>query len=201
MLSSSRFKTPVQRAADPIARLLLRARVRPNHLTIAGLGVSCLAAWAFADGYLRTGAALLTVAGLFDLFDGSLARLAGQDTDFGAFLDSVVDRYSDLVVLLGLVVYCQRIGDWTLCLFTMATVIGTVMVSYTKARAQSIGLACEIGIMERPERLIVLIAGATFNLMTPAMAILAVLTHLTALQRIFYTRRVARSVERTDTLR
>ena len=204
MLSSSRFKTPVQRAADPIARLLLRARVRPNHLTVAGLGVSCLAAWAFADGFLRTGAALLTVAGLFDLFDGSLARLAGQDTDFGAFLDSVVDRYSDLVVLLGLVVYCQRIGEWTLCLFTMATVIGTVMVSYTKARAQSIGLACEIGLMERPERLIVLIAGLTFNLLTAALvvlAILAVLTHITALQRIFYTRRVARNMERTDTLR
>ena len=201
MLSSSRFKAPVQRAADPIARILLRARVRPNHLTVAGLGVSCLAAWALADGQLRAGAALLTVAGLFDLFDGSLARLAGQDTDFGAFLDSVVDRYSDLVVLLGLVVYCQRIGDWTLCVFTMASVVGTVMVSYTKARAQSIGVACEIGIMERPERLIVLIAGAAFHLMTPAMAILAVLTHVTALQRIFYTRRVVRSVDRTDTLR
>jgi len=105
------------------------------------------------------------------------------------------------VVLLGLVVYCQRIGEWTLCVFTMATVIGTVMVSYTKARAQSIGVPCEIGLMERPERLIVLIAGATFNLMAPAMVILAVLTHLTALQRIFYTRRVARSMERTDTLR
>jgi CDP-diacylglycerol--glycerol-3-phosphate 3-phosphatidyltransferase len=201
MLSSSRFKLPVQRAVDPVARLLLRARVRPNHLTVAGLGVSCLAAWAFADGLLRTGATLLAVAGLFDLFDGCLARLAGQDTEFGAFLDSVVDRYSDLVVLLGLVVYGQRVGEWTLCLFTMATVVGTVMVSYTKARAQSIGIACEIGLMERPERLIVLIAGALFSLMTPAMAMLAVLTHVTALQRIFYTRRVARSVERTSPLR
>jgi len=200
MLSSSRYKVPVQRAADPIARLLLRARVRPNPLTVAGLGVSCLAAWAFADGRLRTGAALLTVAGLFDLFDGSLARLSGQDSDFGAFLDSVVDRYSDLVVLLGLIVYCQRIGEWTLCFFTMATLVGTVMVSYTKARAQSIGISCEIGLMERAERLIVLIAGATFNLMTPAMAVLALLTHLTALHRIFYTRRVTRSVERTGAL-
>ena len=98
-------------------------------------------------------------------------------------------------------VYCQRIGDWTLCVFTMAAVVGTVMVTYTKARAQSIGVACEIGIMERPERLIVLIAGAAFHLMMPAMAILAVLTHVTALQRIFYTRRVVRSVDRTDTLR
>ena len=134
MLSSSRFKAPVQRAADPIARILLRARVRPNHLTVAGLGVSCLAAWALADGQLRAGAALLTVAGLFDLFDGSLARLAGQDTDFGAFLDSVVDRYSDLVVLLGLVVYCQRIGDWTLCVFTMAAVVAELNADDWKAR-------------------------------------------------------------------
>ena len=201
MLSSSRFKLPVQRAADPVARLLFRARVRPNHLTVAGLGVSCLAAWAFADGHLRAGAGLLAVAGLFDLFDGCLARLAGQDTEFGAFLDSVVDRYSDLVVLLGLVVYCQRVGEWTLCLFTMATVVGTVMVSYTKARAQSIGISCEVGLMERPERLIVLIAGAAFHLVTPAMLMLAVLTHVTALQRILYTRRVARSVERAPTLR
>ena len=191
MLSSSRFKTPVQRAADPIARLLLRARVRPNHLTVAGLGVSCLAAWAFADGFLRTGAALLTVAGLFDLFDGSLARLAGQDTDFGAFLDSVVDRYSDLVVLLGVVLYYHRAADTTGVFLTMVALVGTIMTSYTKARAQSIGVACEIGLIERPERLIVLIAGATFNQLTPAMIALAVLTNLTALQRILYMRRAA----------
>ena len=113
----------------------------------------------------------------------------------------MVDRYSDLVVLLGLIVYCQRNGEWYLCLFTMATLVGTVMVSYTKARAQSIGISCEIGLMERAERLIVLIAGATFNLMTPAMAVLALLTHLTALHRIFYTRRVARGMERPGAFR
>jgi len=189
----SQYKGRIQWIGDPVARLLLRAQVKPNHLTVVGLGVSCLAAWSFAEGRLRLAAALLALSGLFDFFDGSLARLAGQESFFGAFLDSVVDRYSDLVVLLGIVLLYQRTGDAAGGILTMAGLVGTVMVSYTKARAQSIGIACEIGIMERPERLILLIAGAVFNLLVPAMALLAGLAHLTALQRILYTRRAART--------
>ncbi len=190
----SHYRGSLQGLGDPVARLLLRARVRANHLTVAGLGVSCLAAWAFAEGRLRLAAVLLALSGLFDFFDGSLARLGGQDNCFGAFLDSVVDRYSDLAVLLGIVLLYQRSGDMAAGLLTMAGLVGTVMVSYTKARAQSIGISCEIGIMERPERLIVLIAGATFNVLVPAMAVLAALTHVTALQRILLTRRAARAI-------
>jgi len=134
---------------------------------------------------------LLALAGLFDFFDGSLARLANRVSAFGAFLDSVVDRYSDLVVLLGVVLYYHRAADTTGVFLTMVALVGTIMTSYTKARAQSIGVACEIGLIERPERLIVLIAGATFNQLTPAMIALAVLTNLTALQRILYMRRAA----------
>ena len=189
----SQYKGRIQWIGDPVARLLLRAQVKPNHLTVVGLGVSCLAAWGFAEGRLRLAAVLLALSGLFDFFDGSLARLAGQESFFGAFLDSVVDRYSDLVVLLGILLLYQRTGDAAGGILTMAGLVGTVMVSYTKARAQSIGIACEIGIMERPERLILLIAGAVFNLLVPAMALLAALTHLTALQRILYTRRAART--------
>lgn len=189
----SHYKDRFHGIADPVARALLHARVRPNQLTVLGLGVSGLAAWAFAQGRLRLGALLLAVAGLFDFFDGSLARLAGQETSFGAFLDSVVDRYSDLVVLLGILVLYERSGETTGSVLAMATLVGTVMVSYTKARAQSIGVACEIGLMERPERLIGLIVGATFQVLTPIMIILAVLTNVTALQRVFYTRRVART--------
>jgi CDP-diacylglycerol---glycerol-3-phosphate 3-phosphatidyltransferase len=199
----SHYKTPFQRLGDPVARALLRAHVRPNHLTVVGLGVSILAAVALAQGRLRAGALLLTLAGLFDFFDGSLARLANRVSAFGAFLDSVVDRYSDLVVLLGVVLYYHRAADTAGVLLTMITMVGTIMISYTKARAQSIGLACEIGIMERPERLIVLIAGATFNALTPAVIVLAVLTNVTALQRIFYTRRAAAAAAdaREDVLR
>jgi CDP-diacylglycerol--glycerol-3-phosphate 3-phosphatidyltransferase len=186
------YKAPLHRFFVPVARLLLRARVRPNHLTVLGLGVSIAAAYVFSVGRLRWGAALLAVAGLFDFFDGAVARLAGSDSDYGAFLDSVVDRYSDLAVLLGILVYYEHTADTPGAVLTMATLTGTVMVSYTKARAQSIGVRCEIGVMERPERLIALIAGAIFHLLTPVMALLALLTNLTAIQRIIYTRRIAR---------
>lgn len=186
------YKAPLHRLFDPVARLLLRLGARPNHLTVLGLGVSIAAAFVFSVGRLRWGAVLLAVAGLFDFFDGAVARLAGSDSDYGAFLDSVVDRYSDLAVLLGIVVFYEQRHDTPGAVLTMATLAGTVMVSYTKARAQSIGVRCEIGVMERPERLIALIAGATFNLLTPVMALLALLTNVTALQRIVYTRRIAR---------
>jgi CDP-diacylglycerol--glycerol-3-phosphate 3-phosphatidyltransferase len=195
----SHYKASLTRLGDPVARVLLRAHVRPNHLTMVGLGVSILAAGALSQGSLRTGAVLLALAGLFDFFDGSLARLANRVSAFGAFLDSVVDRYSDLVVLLGVVLYYHRAADTTGVFLTMVALVGTIMTSYTKARAQSIGVACEIGLIERPERLVVLIAGAVFNVLTPAMIALAVLTNLTALQRILYTRRAA--AVREDILR
>jgi phosphatidylglycerophosphate synthase len=186
------YKAPLHRVSGPVARLLLRMGARPNHLTVLGLGVSVVAAYVFSVGRLRWGAALLAVAGLFDFFDGAVARLAGSDSDYGAFLDSVVDRYSDLAVLLGILVYYEQRNDMTGAVLTMAALAGTVMTSYTKARAQSIGVRCDIGVVERPERLIALIAGATFQLLTPAMALLAVLSNITALQRIIYTRRIAR---------
>jgi CDP-diacylglycerol--glycerol-3-phosphate 3-phosphatidyltransferase len=185
----SHHKESFDALADPVAQLLLKAHVRPNHLTMAGFGVSVLAAHALASGRLRSGAALLALAGLFDFFDGALARAAQRVTPFGAFLDSVVDRYSDMVALFGVLFLYHRLGDLMGASLTMLALAGTVMVSYTKARAQSVGVDCQIGLMERPERLIVLIAGAAFGLLTPAMAVLAVFANLTALQRIWHTRR------------
>lgn len=188
----SRYKDRIESWTDPFARLLLRLHFRPNHLTVLGLGASILAALAFARGQERLAGLFLILSGLFDFFDGSLARLSGQVTPFGAFLDSVVDRYSDLVVLLGLLLLFVRAGKGTETLLTMAVLVGTVMVSYTKARAQSIGVACEVGLMERPERQICLIVGSLLNLLSPVLWILAALVNLTAIQRIFYTRRSTR---------
>jgi phosphatidylglycerophosphate synthase len=190
----SHYRASLHTVADPVSRLLLRAHVRPNQLTLLGLGVSVAAAHAFFQGRLRLAASLLVVAGLFDFFDGSLARLAGVESAFGAFLDSVVDRYSDLLVLLGIVLHYQRVDDAAGMFFTLITMVGTIMVSYTKARAQSIAVACDIGLMERPERMIVLIGGALFNLLTPALVALAVLTNVTAVQRILHVRRIAREL-------
>ena len=189
----SRHKDSITPWTDPIARLLLRLRLRPNTLTVLGFGVSLLAALAFARGRERMAAGFLTVAGLLDFFDGSLARLSGQATPFGAFLDSVIDRYSDLVVLFGLIFLFVRRGQDLDIIVTMAVLVGTVMVSYTKARAQSIGLTCDAGLMERPERLICLIVGAFFHLLTPVLWLLAVLVNLTALQRILHTFRETRA--------
>lgn len=187
----SQYKDRIAEWTDPFAGLLLRLRLRPNQLTILGLGASLLAALAFARGRERLAGSLLILSGLFDFFDGSLARLSGQVTPFGAFLDSVIDRYSDLVVLLGLLLLFIRAGRGSQILLTMAVLVGTVMVSYTKARAQSIGVPCEIGLMERPERQICLIAGALLDLLPVALWVLAILVNFTAVQRIFYTRRAA----------
>jgi soluble lytic murein transglycosylase len=189
----SRYRESLRTWTDPVGYALYRLHLRPNHLTLAGLGVSLLAASAFVAGRVRLAGVLLLLAGLFDFFDGSLARASRQVTPFGAFLDSVIDRYSDLVVLLGIVVLFARMPHTRGAAVAMAGLVGSVMVSYTKARAESIGVECTVGMMERPERLICLIAGALLDLLEPALWVLAVLANLTALQRILFTWRAARA--------
>lgn len=192
----SRYRDEVRAWTDPIGHALFRLRLRPNHLTVAGLGVSLLAAAAFVAARTRTGGLLLLLAGLFDFFDGALARASGQVTPFGAFLDSVIDRYSDLVVLLAIVVLFAQMPHMRGVIVAMAGLVGSVMVSYTKARAESIGVECNVGVMERPERMICLIMGALFDLLEPALWILAVLANATAIQRIVFTRRAMRNAAR-----
>ncbi len=189
-----RYRERIRAWTDPVGRGLFRLRLRPNHLTVIGLGVSFLAASAFSAGRTRAAGLLLIVAGLCDFFDGALARVSGQVTPFGAFLDSVIDRYSDLLVLLGIVVLFARMPHTRGAIVAMAGLIGSMMVSYTKARAESIGVRCTVGMMERPERMICLIAGALLGLLEPALWILAILSNLTALQRILFTLRATRSM-------
>jgi len=188
----SRYRDSVRSWTDPVGHVLFRLHLRPNHLTLCGLGVSLLAAACFVTGRTRTAGVLLILAGLFDFFDGSLARASGQVTPFGGFLDSVIDRYSDLVVLLGIVVLFARTPHARGAVIAMAGLVGSVMVSYTKARAESIGVECNVGVMERPERMICLIAGALLDLLELALWALAILANITALQRIAFTRRAMR---------
>ncbi len=185
-----RYRDTARAWSDPIGRGLFRLHLRPNHLTMLGFVVSLLAAAAFIAGQTRTAGLLLVAAGFCDLFDGALARVSGQVTAFGAFLDSVIDRYSDLVVLLGIVVFFARQPHTRGAILAMAALVGSVMVSYTKARAESIGVECTVGLMERPERLICLIAGAVLGLLEPALWVLAILSNVTALQRIVFTRQI-----------
>jgi soluble lytic murein transglycosylase len=189
----SRYKETVRAWTDPVGHVLFRLHLRPNHLTLMGLGVSFVASAAFVAGRTRTGGFLLLLAGLFDFFDGSLARVSGQVTPFGAFLDSVIDRYSDLLVLLGLVVFFASMAERRAALIAMAGLVGSIMVSYTKARAESIGVECNVGFMERPERMICLIAGALFDVLEPALWFLALFANVTAIHRIAFTRRAIRA--------
>src|SRR5205809_761109 len=165
----SRYRHDLRAWTDPVGRVLFRLRLRPNHLTLCGLGVSVLTAIAFAYRQPRLAGVLLIIAGLCDYFDGSLARISGRVTPSGAFLDSVIDRYSDLAILLGIIVLCGSVGRIRGVVATMIALVGTMMVSYTKARAESIGVPCNVGFMERPERMICIIAGALFDLLEPAM--------------------------------
>ena len=180
----SRYRETLRSWTDPVGRALLRLHLRPNHLTLMGLGVSLVAASAFVAGHVRTAGLLVLLAGLFDYFDGSLARAAG--------LVTVIDRYSDIVVLLGIVVLFASLGQRRGAFVAMAGLAGSVMVSYTKARAESIGVDCHVGFMERPERMICLIAGSLSDLLEPALWALAVLANLTAIHRIVFTWRATR---------
>ena len=196
-----RYRQPLRAWIDPIGLVLYRRfRLRPNHLTILGLGVSLLCAAAFITGRTRTAGLLLILAGLCDFFDGSLARASGQVSAFGAFLDSVIDRYSDLVVLLGIVVLFAQMPHARGAIVAMAGLLGSMMVSYTRARAESIGVRCTVGVMERPERMICLIAGALLDLLEPALWVLAILSNLTAIQRIAFTWRATRDAALLRTL-
>jgi soluble lytic murein transglycosylase len=192
----SRYREQLRTWTDPVGHVLFWLHLRPNHLTLMGLGVSFVASAAFVAGRTRVAGFLLLLAGLFDFFDGSLARVSGQVTPFGAFLDSVIDRYSDLLVLLGLVVFFASMAERRAALVAMAGLVGSIMVSYTKARAESIGVECNVGFMERPERMICLITGALFDVLEPALWFLAFFANLTAIHRIAFTRRAIRAGSR-----
>ena len=185
---SRKYKGAFGELIQPVNLALHRLRVSADHLTLAGLVFGALGALAFAQGRLLLGGAFLALAGVSDMLDGSLARATGEATLFGSFIDSVTDRYTECFVFAGLA-WLHR-GD-ELLLLVLAAFSGSLLVSYTKARAEAVVGRCDVGLLERPERLILLIAGAVTGLMTAALWVLAVLSHATALQRIHHVWRKA----------
>jgi phosphatidylglycerophosphate synthase len=167
-----------------IAPFLFRHPIDPNLLSVLGLAVSLVGAAAFAVGELRWGALAVLLGGACDLVDGVIARHHGLSTRFGAFLDSTLDRVVDMALLLGLVLHYAGTGARGLAWLAALAVIGTVMVSYTKARAEAMLGDFEGGWFERAERIVVLLAGALFGLMPLALVIVAVGSVATALQRM-----------------
>ena len=135
----------------------------------------------------------IILSGLFDLFDGVVARNLGKVTAFGGFLDSVLDRYSDLFLLLALLIHYLKKGDPGLVILTSFVSIGTVLIPYVRARAEASNVPCNIGLMERAERIILLSAGVLFGWMESVLWVLAILTHFTVLHRIYYVWKKLRS--------
>src|ERR1700726_2784830 len=146
-----------------IVTALALSRVHPNVLTFLGLVINIWAAFLFAAGKFRWAGVVLIGAGLFDMVDGRVARETNRVTRFGGFFDSVLDRYSDLAVLVGLLVYYASISRFFYVVLTAIVMTGTVMVSYTRARAENIIPKCKVGFLERPERVVLIILGGLFN--------------------------------------
>ncbi|MBX6771233.1 MAG: CDP-alcohol phosphatidyltransferase family protein [Chloroflexi bacterium] len=190
-----RFKPAARRAAERIGRVLADAGVDPNALTLVGLILNILVAVVLAGGYLRLGGLLLLAAGAFDTLDGALARVSGRTTRFGAFLDSTVDRYAEAFLLGGLLLEATRRQDTAVELLSFAVIVGSLMVSYCRARAEGLGLDCEVGIAPRPERVLILGLGLILGWEVIALAVLAALTHVTAVQRVLHVRALTRGVE------
>lgn len=169
-----------------LASRLHQMGITPNTVTIAGFVLTLLSTVMFATGNLFWGGFVLWAAAMFDMLDGDLARYANQTSKFGAFLDSTLDRYSESITFLGLAVYFSyKPGSQTELFLIFLTLIGSWMVSYTRARAEGLGLECKVGILQRPERLTILIAGLILGLVSPALWILAIFTNVTSLQRIY----------------
>ncbi len=174
---------------DPMARLakwLHQRGVTPNAVSVAGFVLTLVSTGMLAMGTLFWGGLVLWAAAMFDMLDGALARYANQSSKFGAFLDSTLDRYSESITFLGLAIYfAYKPSSQTELFLIFLTLIGSWMVSYTRARAEGLGIECKVGILQRPERLTILIAGLLLGLVTPALWILAIMTNFTSFQRIY----------------
>ena len=172
---------------DRIVRLLTLLRIQPNLLTFTGVVISSWAAWHFGRGWFQSGAMIVVLAGLFDMLDGEVARVTRSETRFGAFYDSVIDRYSDIILLQGLMVWYARQQRLEYVVLVGIVFMGAVMTSYTRARAESLIPTCKVGFMERPERIVLLIIGGLTGRMEAVLWVLAVLGNWTVINRIYYT--------------
>ena len=186
---TTRFEAWVRRRAEALMSAIGRVPVTPNQVTVVGFGLTLVAATLAAFGQLRWAGVVLIFAGTCDILDGALARSTRTSYTYGAFLDSTLDRYSEGAIYIGLAAYFVSAGGplerW-LVLATLAALAGSFLVSYVRARAQSLGFTCDSGVFARPERVVVTVVGLIFGgvVLYAVIFMLAALTNLTALQRI-----------------
>jgi CDP-diacylglycerol--glycerol-3-phosphate 3-phosphatidyltransferase len=174
---------------DGIAGFLLGLGVKPNHITLAGLCGNVVAALLIGSGHLVWGGVTAALMGPLDAVDGAMARKLGTPTRFGGFLDSVIDRYDELLLLGGVLVFFTREANTAGIYLTYAAAAGSVLVSYMRARAEALGFDGKVGLLTRVERYIILVIGLLLNLTIYSVGIIAVLGNATAIQRLFYVKK------------
>jgi CDP-diacylglycerol--glycerol-3-phosphate 3-phosphatidyltransferase len=207
---SDKNKARYIKIITPITKVLSRLGVHPNVLSVAGLILSLAAGFAFSAGVFFWGAWIVVLAGTCDAMDGEIARRGGKNSQFGAFFDSTLDRYSDAFILLGMGWYFAGgpvlfgteggggvgVQSWWAVVFVIAALAGSFMVSYTRARAETLGFECKIGLMQRPERITLLVIGSLLgsipvvglSLVKATLLVLAVSSHITAIHRMIHVR-------------
>ena len=173
---------------DPVGGFLNRLGLTPNTMTLLGLAGITLGAYYLARGYMLRGGVFVLVMVPIDALDGTMARLRGEASDFGAFVDSVSDRYSELIILGGLLYYFLANNNHNGAILCFVAAAGSVLVSYVKARAEGLGYTAKIGVLTRVERYIVLAPSLLFNQPYIGVLLIAVLANFTALQRIWFVR-------------
>ena len=191
------FREPLYRIVEPVTQWLIRRGVHPNAITVAGFVITLGAAVMYSQDHVRTAGALVLLGGLSDVFDGRVARLSGLASKFGNFFDSTLDRISEIAMYLGLMTlynaYQLELFDvWMIYIITLA-LGGSLMISYTRAKAESLGFDCSVGLMQRGERIVLLgFASLLFGLdwdgvvLSSVIVIVAVLTNVTAVHRIIW---------------
>jgi CDP-diacylglycerol---glycerol-3-phosphate 3-phosphatidyltransferase len=198
-----------KRIIGAMVRWVARSRINPNALTFIGLLINIGCGVLYGYGMFFRAGLLMILANIFDMLDGQVARLRGRVTRFGAFFDSVIDRYSDIIVYVGIMVFYARdtaAHSTLLVALTGLALVGSVMISYSRARAESLDIACKVGFLERPERVVLLIIGSLtmvgpsgnpfLHKMPQVLWVLAVLSHWTVVHRIYHTWRELRAGDR-----
>lgn len=194
---------------EAVARFFNRLGVTPNQLTLIGLVLQSIVAVVIAAGYLRLAGILLVFFSIFDALDGTLARMTGQTSRFGAFFDATIDRYAESIVLFGLLVYYTGQPDSsTQTLLIYVAIVGSLLVSYTRAKAESLNIPCKAGILTRAERVVLLVIGLLLGPWQPIAALpdaltivlwlLAILSNVTAIQRVLVVRKTAREQDAAE---
>ncbi|MEP7365176.1 MAG: CDP-alcohol phosphatidyltransferase family protein [Acidobacteriota bacterium] len=195
MTFTSMIGTSCNKVIVMIVRLLTILKIHPNSLTLIGFLINIGAAVLLAQGRFFAAGWVITGAAIFDMVDGRVARETNQVTRFGGFFDSVVDRYSDLGLLMGLLVYYANINRPFYVVLTAIVMTASVMISYTRSRAENTIPKCKVGFLERPERVVLLIIAALFNRIPAVLWVIAVLGNITVIHRIIFTYQETKQLE------